>query len=72
MSCTRLYVGSTEGWCTKEANGGFSSIYNQVLEIIRGHNSIVRIIITKETKLPLRGKLHRTLGTLLRPFKGLS
>ena len=28
-----------------------------------GKKSLVRIIITKETKLSLRGQLHRTLGT---------
>ena len=37
-----------------------------------GQNLFVRIIITKETNLPLRGQLHRVLGTLLSPFKGLS
>ena len=38
---------------------------------MRGQNSLVSIIITKETKLSLREQLHRTLGTLLSPFSGL-
>ena len=38
---------------------------------MRGHNTSVRIIITKETKLSLRGKVHKMLGTLLGPFSGL-
>ena len=37
---------------------------------MRGQNSVVNIITTKQTKLSLRGQLHRTLGTLISPFKG--
>ena len=36
---------------------------------MRGQNSLVSIIIKKETKPSLRGQLNRTLGTLLSPFK---
>ena len=38
---------------------------------MRGDNSLVSIIITKETKLSLIGQLHRMLGTLLSPFSCL-
>ena len=39
-------------------------------EIMRGQNSLVSIITTKEANLSLGGQLHRTFGTLLSPFKG--
>ena len=34
-----------------------------------GYNLLVGIITTKQTELSLRGKMHRTPGTLLSPFK---
>ena len=39
------------------------------LESMKGQNSLVRIITTKQTKLSLGGQLHMTLGTLFSPFK---
>ena len=36
---------------------------------MRGQNSLLSIIITKQTKLSLRWQLHRTSGTFLSPFK---
>ena len=54
----------------KEMKWSLLGHLKQGWERARGYNSLVSIIITKETKLPLRGQLHRTLGTLLSPFKG--